>query len=94
MSISNVPRIMFAGTSAGVGKSLIMTGLLMALRRRGLSVSCCVTGIALQQAVIYSRLTQRHVRCLDRDVLKPDEIRCAVGQIGHGADLEIGRAHV
>lgn len=87
MNETNVPRILIAGNASGVGKSLIVTGLLMALRRRGLSVSCCVTGQSLQQGVIYSRLTQRHVRFLDQNLLSAGDIRCAVGQAGKGADL-------
>lgn len=87
MTTSFVPRILVAGSASGVGKSIFVTGLLMALRRRGLSVSCCVTGEAIQQAVIYSRITHRYVRCLDRNVLGSDELLSTVGEAGRGADI-------
>jgi cobyrinic acid a,c-diamide synthase len=87
METTSVPRIMIAGTLPGVGKSLITTGVLLALKRRGLGVSVVATGRPLQQAVIYNRLSRRFVRCLDQALLTPTQIRAAVGQAGRGADL-------
>jgi cobyrinic acid a,c-diamide synthase len=90
---SNIPRICVVGNGAGVGKSLVVTGLLMALRRRGLSVSLCVMGANLQQAVVYSRLSRRYVRCIDPTVLEPQEMLDAIGQAGVGADLVLIDGH-
>jgi len=87
MAISTVPRLYVSGAGVGVGKSLLVTGLLLALRRRGMSVSCVVVGRALQQAVIYHRITRRYTRCLDPAVLSQDEITAIVGQASRGADL-------
>ena len=78
---------MIAGALPGVGKSLVTTGILLALKRRGLGVSVVATGRPLQQAVIYNRLSRRFVRCLDQALLTPTQIRAAVGQAGRGADL-------
>ena len=78
---------MIAGTLPGVGKSLITTGILLALKRRGLGVSVVVTGRPLQQAVIYNRLSRRFVHCLDQSILTATQIRAAVGQAGRGADI-------
>ncbi len=87
MAISSVPRLYVTGAGVGVGKSLLVTGLLLALRRRGVSVSCVVVGRALQQAVIYHRITRRYTRCLDPGVLNQREIAAVVGQASRGADL-------
>lgn len=40
----NIPRIVIAGTSSGVGKTTIVTGLLGALKQRGLSVQSYKVG--------------------------------------------------
>ncbi len=87
METTSVPRVMIAGTLPGVGKSLITTGLLLALKRRGLGVSVVTTGRSLQQSVIFNRLSRRFVRCLDHTLLTPLQMRAAVGQAGRGADL-------
>lgn len=84
-----IPRIMIAGTHSGVGKSLIVTGLIVALRKEGLSVSCCVTGAAIHQALIYSRLSQRYSRILDRTLLEADQIIATLREAESGADIVI-----
>lgn len=89
MQSSTVPRLFIAGTGPGVGKSMLVTGLLLALRRKGLSVSCVVVGEALQQSVIYHRLLRRYSRCLDTSVLSAEQVCAAVGQAGRGADIVI-----
>jgi cobyrinic acid a,c-diamide synthase len=65
----------------------------MALRRRGLSVSVCVTGADLQQAVVYSRLSRRYVRCINPTLLDPEMMLDAIGQAGVGADLVLIDGH-
>jgi cobyrinic acid a,c-diamide synthase len=65
----------------------------MALRRRGLSVSVCVTGADLQQAVIYSRLSRRYVRCIDPALLSTQAMLDAIGQAGIGADIVLIDGH-
>lgn len=88
MTISlSTPRIFLAGSGSGVGKSLLMTGLVIALRRRGLSVACCVVGDALQQAAVLHRLARRYTRVLDRRLLTPAQVQAAVALSGVGADL-------
>lgn len=87
MQTTTVPRLFISGTGSEVGKSLVVTGLLLALRRKGLSVSCVVVGPALQQSVMYHRILRRYSRCLDTSILSPEQVCAAVGQAGRGADI-------
>ena len=93
MLSSAVPRILMAGTHAGVGKSLVVLGLVVALRKRGVSVSCCVTGEALPQALVYSRITRRYARVLDSGLLDPEQLHAAICQASLGAEVVIIDGH-
>lgn len=86
---TSVPRILIAGTDSGVGKSLVVLGLLVALRKRGISVSCCVTGEALQHGLIYSRITRRYTRVLDRKLLGHADLLATMYQCSLGSDVVI-----
>lgn len=87
MTSLSTPRIFVAGSDSGVGKSLLVTGLVVALKRRRVSVACCVVGDALQQAAVLHRLARRYTRVLDRRLLTPAQVQAAVAQSGVGADL-------
>ena len=93
MFSSFIPRILIAATSCKAGKSLLVLGLVVALRKRGLSVSCCVTGDALHQALIFSRLTRRYTRVLDRRLLSEGDLMASLYQAGLGADIVIIDGH-
>jgi cobyrinic acid a,c-diamide synthase len=80
---------MISGVGSAVGKSFLTLGLVVALRKKGMSVSCCITGRALHQALVYSRITRRYARVLDRGMLRQDEILAALYQAGIGSDLVI-----
>ncbi|NDC39111.1 MAG: DUF1611 domain-containing protein [Proteobacteria bacterium] len=87
MEKASVPRIMLAGTSAGVGKSLVTLGLAYELRRRGLSVSICITHSNLSQALLYRRVSGRYVRCIDPRLLSAGQIVLALREAAVGADI-------
>jgi cobyrinic acid a,c-diamide synthase len=87
MASLSVPRICIAGESSGIGKSLLVTGILVALRKRGVAVSCCVTSPALQQSLIYSRISQRYPRVLQSELLGRINLLTALYQAGLGADV-------
>lgn len=82
-----VPRVIISGVSSGVGKSLIMTGIVSHLRQQGLGISCCVVGSALHQGLIYNRLSRRYSHTLDRALLDADRIFQTLAQAQIGADL-------
>lgn len=90
---SRIPRLLIGGVSSGVGKSLFMTGLIVALRKQGLSVSCCVTGPALHQALIYSRLSRRYSHSIDCKVLEVDQIISTIHEAERGADIVLIDGH-
>lgn len=84
---TRIPRLLIGGVSSGVGKSLFVTGLIVALRKRGLSVSCCVTGSAIHQALIYTRLSRRYSHVIDRAILDADQVHEAITEAQRGADI-------
>lgn len=86
---TTVPRILIAGSGPQAGKSLTVLGLLVALRKQGLSVSCCITGEALHLALVYSRITRRYTRVLDRAILGRPELLATIYQASLGADIVI-----
>lgn len=87
MDVFRVPRILISGVSSGTGKSLIGVGLSVALRKRNLSVSCCVNGPNLVQGVIYHRISRRPVRTFDERILSPNQILEGLCHAGVGADI-------
>jgi cobyrinic acid a,c-diamide synthase len=93
MALLSAPRIMISGVSSSVGKSLLTIGLVVALRKKGMSVSCCVTGRALHQALVYTRITRRYCRIIDRQMLREEEIFTSLYQAGLGADVVIIDGH-
>lgn len=64
-----------------------MTGLIVALRKHGMSVSCCVTGSALHQALIYTRLSRRYSHVIDREILDTDQVLATLKEAERGADI-------
>lgn len=82
-----VPRALISGISSGVGKSLIMTGLVAHMRKQGISASCCVVGSALHQGLVYNRLCRRYSHTLDREVLDADAIFRTLAHAQIGADI-------
>jgi cobyrinic acid a,c-diamide synthase len=86
---TTVPRILVAGSGPQAGKSLAVLGLLVALRKQGLSVSCCITGESLHLGLVYSRITRRYTRVLDRAMLGRSELLSAIYQASLGADIVI-----
>ncbi|MFO0417025.1 MAG: hypothetical protein ACK5Y6_07035, partial [Pseudomonadota bacterium] len=93
MPRSLVPRICVVGEGRGIGKSLIATGLVCALKARGVSVACCVRGEALTQALIYSRVARRYARCVSGNLLSMESIIETIGEAGIGADLVVIDGH-
>lgn len=87
MELLAVPRFIVSGVAPGVGKSLLCLGLSVALRKRNLSLSCCVISPNLTQAVIHKRISGRYVRCLDEKILSAGQILSAVHHAGVGADI-------
>lgn len=78
---------MFGGVSSGVGKSLLVMGLIVALRKQGMSVAVCNTGGALHQSLVYTRLSRRYGYTLDLNVLDQSQILSTLHQAELGSDI-------
>lgn len=87
MEILAVPRVLLSGTHTGVGKTLLGIGLTHELRRRNVSLSCCVIGPNLLQAIVLKRLSGRYVRCLDQNLLSSSQILTSCYMSSLGSDL-------
>ncbi|MFM1847494.1 MAG: hypothetical protein RL417_968 [Pseudomonadota bacterium] len=87
MSLVRPARIVIAGVSSGAGKTLLSLGLAYELRRRNVGVSVAITAPNLLQATLLKRTTGRFVRCLDENILAPQQVRAGLAQVGIGADI-------
>lgn len=87
METLRCPRVMISGERRGFEQTLIGIGIAHELRRRGVSVSCCIVGPHLAKAVIYRRIANRYVRVFDQELLSSSQNLVDVYQAGVGADL-------
>ena len=85
----SIPRILVSSGFGQGGKSLLSTGLAVSLRKRGLSISCCVTGPNLLQSVIFNRLSKRYTRCLDISFISRAEVFRSLHHASLGSDIII-----
>ena len=81
------PRLVVAGTSSGVGKTTVATGLMAALRARGLSVGAAKVGPDFIDPGYHALATGRPGRNLDAWMCGPDAIASLAGRAAAGADL-------
>ena len=87
MATLSIPRFILSGAYGGIGKSLIGIGLAHELRRRGVSLSCCVSGPNLQQALVYRRISGRYAHSVDRKLLTPPQMLQTLYHASSGAEL-------
>ena len=87
MNLIETPRFVLSGNKSGAGKSTTALGLAVALRKRNISLSCCVNGPDPIAAMILKRLTRRYARCLDFNILTNSQILTSLQQASMGADL-------
>ncbi|MEO6627991.1 MAG: cobyrinate a,c-diamide synthase [Aquihabitans sp.] len=81
------PRLMVAGTSSGAGKTSVATGLMAALRGRGLEVASAKVGPDFIDPGYHSLATGRPGRNLDAWMCGPDLMVPLAGRAGDGADV-------
>jgi len=81
------PRLVVAGTSSGVGKTTVATGLLAALRDRGLRVASAKVGPDFIDPGYHALATGRPGRNLDAWMCGADAIGPLAGRAAGGADL-------
>ncbi len=81
------PRIVVAGTASGVGKTTVATGLMAALRRRGLTVASAKVGPDFIDPGYHALATGRPARNLDAWMCGAENMRPLAARAAHAADL-------
>jgi len=81
------PRLVVAGVSSGVGKTAVATGLMAALRARGMSVASAKVGPDFIDPGYHSLATGRPGRNLDSWICGEAVIPALAGRAAAGADI-------
>jgi cobyrinic acid a,c-diamide synthase len=87
MELLSVPRIALTGLGPDYDRTAVTVGLILALRKLGLSASCAVSGSNLNEALILRRLCGRSVLTMDEALLNPGQILISTYMAGVGADI-------
>jgi cobyrinic acid a,c-diamide synthase len=80
-------RVVVAGTHSGAGKTTIATGLMAALRRRGLRVAAAKVGPDFIDPGYHALAAGRPARNLDAWICGDRRIAPLAGKAAHGADV-------
>jgi cobyrinic acid a,c-diamide synthase len=83
------PRLVVAGTHSGVGKTTVATGLMVALRRRGLVVGAAKVGPDYIDPSYHALATGRAARNLDAWLCGTDAVAPLAGRAAEGCDILI-----
>lgn len=83
------PRLVVAGTHSGVGKTTIATGLMVALRQRGLTVASAKVGPDYIDPSYHALATGRPARNVDPWLCGTDAVGPLAGRAAAGADVLI-----
>ena len=81
------PRVVFAGTASGVGKTTVATGVMAALRSRGMAVGGAKVGPDFVDPGYHGLATGRPSRNLDAWISGPDALASLAARAGEGAGL-------
>lgn len=81
------PRVVVAGTSSGVGKTTVATGVMAALRARGLAVASAKVGPDFIDPGYHALATGRPARNLDAWICGADAMAPLAARAGAGAEV-------
>lgn len=82
-----VPRVLLASTHAGSGLSTVTCGLLVALKKKGVSVAMGKIGPSLIDVTYHRRISGRLANSLDFWMLSRKDIHNSLGRLCGGAEL-------
>ncbi|MGH8886161.1 MAG: cobyrinate a,c-diamide synthase [Egibacteraceae bacterium] len=85
----SIPRLVVAGTSSGVGKTTVATGLMAALAGRGLTVAGFKVGPDFIDPSYHALATGRPARNLDAFLCGPDLVAPLFAHGATGADVAV-----
>jgi cobyrinic acid a,c-diamide synthase len=89
MAKLNIPRLVIAGTSSGVGKTTIVTGLLAELNRRGLRVQSYKVGPDYIDPGYHALASGKPAHNLDTWLIPQEEIGSLFARTAEGNDIAI-----
>lgn len=89
MQAVKIPRIVIAGTSSGVGKTTIVTGLLGALKQRGLTVQSYKVGPDYIDPGYHYLASGKHAHNLDTWLLPEEKLTTIFTKTAKGNDLAV-----
>jgi cobyrinic acid a,c-diamide synthase len=87
--MSNLARMIIAGTQSGVGKTTVALGLMGVLAHRGLGIQAFKVGPDFIDPSYHSLLTGRPSRNLDSWMLGKDRVKWIFRRAAAGADISI-----
>lgn len=85
----DVPRLVIAGSTSGVGKTTVTVGLVAALRRRGLKVAVFKAGPDFLDPTFLQAAAERSCNNLDSWILEPNVLMTLFHRSCAGADIAV-----
>ena len=83
------PRVVVAGLASGVGKTTVATGLMAALRRRGLTVQAFKIGPDFIDPKYHTAATGRPGRNLDTWIMNRRQVKTLFSKAAAGCDVSV-----
>lgn len=81
------PRVLIVGTGAGVGTSTVIMGLLVALKRAGVSAAMAKVGPSLTDPTYHRRISGRLSHTIDFWMLSRQNIADSLARLSGGSEL-------
>ena len=87
--ILKMPRLLISGARRGVGVSTIMLGLIVALRKQGVSVGAAKVGASFAEPTHFRRVLGRLAYSLDPWILDKSQLLASLARLSGGSELAL-----